>query len=320
MRLAEDLGEDAVRYQGNWIPHKIRPATEDGIFFAGDSAGHCLPLTAEGIRTAWHFGIACGRELQKVVDGRASREQALAAYGAFSQRHAWKFDWMLRAQRTVPRIPPRLLRGVVAAMGRPALSNWAFDHYLKIAPAPSDRLVARADRVADDVHHEVHDGNGHEPERRACRAAWSRPAAARARCRGRSPPGRTRLARRRPGVSRRSPGAIPSLRFMKLFGNSPATVPMPDQRADDEPRLVLKLVGHQLPDDPVASTTPVNMTSAPRHVLFAPNQPRPPSIGRLSGFSRSNRSTGACRTTAPSTGRKTVRSETAPFAVAALGA
>ena len=137
VRLATDLGEDAVRYQGNWIPHKIRPAVEDGIFFAGDSAGHCLPLTAEGIRTAWHFGIACGRELQRVLDGRASREQALAGYGAFSQSHAWKFDWMLRAQRAVPRIPPRLLRGVVAAMGRRRASHWAFGHYLRIAAAPS---------------------------------------------------------------------------------------------------------------------------------------------------------------------------------------
>ena len=75
VRLAEDLGEDAVRYQGNWIPHKIRPAAEDGVFFVGDSAGHCLPLTAEGIRTAWYFGIACGRELQAVIDGRATRER-----------------------------------------------------------------------------------------------------------------------------------------------------------------------------------------------------------------------------------------------------
>ncbi len=71
MKLAEDLGSDAVRYQGNWIPHKLRPATEDGIFFAGDSAGHCLPLTAEGIRTAFYFGIACGRELRAVRRGRA---------------------------------------------------------------------------------------------------------------------------------------------------------------------------------------------------------------------------------------------------------
>ena len=56
--LAEDLDRDAVRYQGNWIPHKLRRATEGGVFFAGDSAGHCLPLTAEGIRTALYFGIA----------------------------------------------------------------------------------------------------------------------------------------------------------------------------------------------------------------------------------------------------------------------
>src|SRR5262249_62153385 len=38
--LAEDLGRDRVRYQGNWIPHKLRRATEGGVFFAGDSAGH----------------------------------------------------------------------------------------------------------------------------------------------------------------------------------------------------------------------------------------------------------------------------------------
>jgi flavin-dependent dehydrogenase len=61
VRLAEHLERDAVRYQGNWIPHRLRDATEDGVFFAGDSAGHCLPLTAEGIRTAFYFGIACGR-------------------------------------------------------------------------------------------------------------------------------------------------------------------------------------------------------------------------------------------------------------------
>ncbi len=38
------------------------------MFFAGDSAGHCLPLTAEGIRTALYFGLACGRELRAVLE------------------------------------------------------------------------------------------------------------------------------------------------------------------------------------------------------------------------------------------------------------
>ena len=86
VKLAEDLGSDAVRYQGNWIPHQIRPATEDGIFFAGDSAGHCLPLTAEGIRTALYFGLACGRELRTVLEGGQTREQALESYGEVQRR------------------------------------------------------------------------------------------------------------------------------------------------------------------------------------------------------------------------------------------
>ena len=79
-------------YQGNWIPHQLRRAVEDGVFFAGDSAGHCLPLTAEGIRTALYFGLACGRELRaRARRRRAAREQALARYGAFSDSHARKF-------------------------------------------------------------------------------------------------------------------------------------------------------------------------------------------------------------------------------------
>src|SRR5688572_4979354 len=70
--LTEDLGRSPDGYQGNWIPHKIREGTEDGVFFVGDSAGHCLPLTAEGIRTAFYFGIAAGREIRAVVEGRKS--------------------------------------------------------------------------------------------------------------------------------------------------------------------------------------------------------------------------------------------------------
>jgi flavin-dependent dehydrogenase len=132
--LAEDLGQDQVRYQGNWIPHELRRATEGGVFFAGDSAGHCLPLTAEGIRTALYFGIALGRELRAVHEGRQDRERAAARYAEFHDTHEWKFRWMLRAQRLVPRIPPRLLGPLVRLLGRKRFVEWAFDHYLRIAP------------------------------------------------------------------------------------------------------------------------------------------------------------------------------------------
>jgi menaquinone-9 beta-reductase len=132
--LAEDLERDPVRYQGNWIPHRLRDATQDGVFFVGDSAGHCLPLTAEGIRTALYFGIACGRELRGVVEGRQTVAQALTRYGDFSASHRWKFEAMLGAQRLVPRVPPRLLAPGLRAMESRRFLDWSFGHYLAIAP------------------------------------------------------------------------------------------------------------------------------------------------------------------------------------------
>jgi flavin-dependent dehydrogenase len=136
VRLARDLGLPAERYQGNWIPHQLRPATEDGIFFAGDSAGHCLPLTAEGIRTALYFGLACGRELRSVLDGRRTREQALAAYAAFSDSHARKYRWLLNVQHAIGRLTPSRVPAVMSrAMESRSLASWAFEHYLAIAPA-----------------------------------------------------------------------------------------------------------------------------------------------------------------------------------------
>jgi flavin-dependent dehydrogenase len=133
VELAEDVGSEAVRYQGNWIPHQLRDATDDGVFFCGDSAGHCVPLTAEGIRTALYFGIACGRELRRVLEGGATQQAALRRYHAFSAGHAWKFAWMLRLQRLVPRVPPRLLSAAVNATSARAFVRWSFDHYLGLA-------------------------------------------------------------------------------------------------------------------------------------------------------------------------------------------
>jgi flavin-dependent dehydrogenase len=132
--LAEDLERPPVRYQGNWIPHKMRPATEGKVFFVGDSAGHCLPLTAEGIRTAFYFGIKLGDELRAVVEGRQDRAAALRNYSGFADAHEWKFRWMLRAQRLLPRLPARLQRAVIRTCGRKRFVDWSFGHYLRIAP------------------------------------------------------------------------------------------------------------------------------------------------------------------------------------------
>jgi menaquinone-9 beta-reductase len=134
VRLTGDLGAEPLGYQGNWIPHALRPAVEDGVFFVGDSAGHCLPLSAEGIRTAFYFGIAAGRELAAVLGDERSHAEALERYSAFSAAHGWKFAWLKRWQDNVWRLRPRPRDALVKSLRSQRLSEWAFGHYLRVAP------------------------------------------------------------------------------------------------------------------------------------------------------------------------------------------
>ena len=142
VELARELDLDPVGYQGNWIPHKLRPATENGIFFVGDSAGHCLPLTAEGIRPAFYFALALARELRAALAGEIAREQALARYHAFSARHARKFACMLAAQQlagATTGTPP--LNWVIERFNSQRLSSWVFERYLRITPLLASGLA-----------------------------------------------------------------------------------------------------------------------------------------------------------------------------------
>jgi flavin-dependent dehydrogenase len=134
LQLVEDVRTRPEGFQGNWIPHALRPAAEDGVWFAGDSAGHCLPLSAEGIRTALYFGIAAGRELRAVLAGEKPQAAALADYAAFSERHAWKFRSMFLSQQAVRRLHGRPMDALVRLYSRPVAARWTFAHYLNIAP------------------------------------------------------------------------------------------------------------------------------------------------------------------------------------------
>jgi menaquinone-9 beta-reductase len=128
--LAGRLRAAPVRYQGNWFPHRLRAAVEDGVFFVGDSAGHCFPLSGEGIRTAFYFGIAAGREIANVVGGGQDRAAALDRYAAFHERHRPAFRRALALQRLVPALPPRALTVGLRALAAQPLTDRAFGWYL----------------------------------------------------------------------------------------------------------------------------------------------------------------------------------------------
>ena len=137
VRLAGDLGLPDDGYQGNWIPHQMRDAVEDGVFFAGDSAGHCLPATAEGIRPALFFGLACGRELRHVVDGRQSCEQALTRYRSLHEDRRFAWRWLLHIQRAIGLLNPHPTMTTVAqAISAQRVIDRGFAKYLDICPPP----------------------------------------------------------------------------------------------------------------------------------------------------------------------------------------
>jgi menaquinone-9 beta-reductase len=140
--LAARLQAPAVSYQGNWFPHRLRAATDGEVLYVGDSAGHCFPLSGEGIRTAFYFGIAAGRELRAVLEAGKSRERALADYAAFHDAHAPAFRRALRLQRLIPALPPRVLTLALRALGagKGRLVDRAFGWYLDQAhPRFADR-------------------------------------------------------------------------------------------------------------------------------------------------------------------------------------
>ena len=135
LRLARHVGVPPDGYQGNWIPHALRDAIDGPIFFTGDSAGHCMPATAEGIRPALYFGTVLGRELALVVQGRQTRAQALERYRDFHERHRWAWRWLLRTQRALGASNPYpVLTSAMELMNRPRFLRWSFSKYLNICP------------------------------------------------------------------------------------------------------------------------------------------------------------------------------------------
>ena len=138
--LAERTAGEAVRYQGNWFPHRLRSGADGRTFFVGDAAGHCFPLSGEGIRTAFYFGIACGRELREVVEGRKTVGEGMESYSRFSSSHRHAYGWALFLQGLLPKIPPRALTLVLKAFH--PLTDRSFSWYLRQA----DPSFAAGDR------------------------------------------------------------------------------------------------------------------------------------------------------------------------------
>lgn len=124
-RFVEDLSAAPGAYHGTYFPSGLGAATAGQLFVVGDAAGHCLPLTAEGIRPALHFGQECGRLVQRVLDGTSSLHDALTAYRRRVEAYRWAYRAFALAQWAVTRARPGWLGAMAALAARPrVMSRW----------------------------------------------------------------------------------------------------------------------------------------------------------------------------------------------------
>ncbi|GAC1335264.1 MAG: hypothetical protein NVSMB17_17960 [Candidatus Dormibacteria bacterium] len=91
-------GMKGSHYHGGYLTAGLRPATVGPVFLVGDSAGHCLPLTGEGIRPAVFFARQLGRLLNHVTEGRSTRLEARHAYVALQGEHRRRYQLLRGAQ------------------------------------------------------------------------------------------------------------------------------------------------------------------------------------------------------------------------------
>ena len=127
---ALDVEPSATRATGS----RTACARDRGTAFCvGDSAGHCFPLSGEGIRTAFYFGIACGRELRAVLAGRRRGRGAAALRGVPRAPRGRRSRAPRGCSGSIPALPPRVLSVLLRAMGVQFLVDRAFGWYLQQA-------------------------------------------------------------------------------------------------------------------------------------------------------------------------------------------
>jgi len=128
-----DFNLEIDRLHGGYFPHRLREPTVGHIFLVGDSAGQCLPLTGEGIRTALYFGEKCGRIVQRIIDQQITLEDGLAQYRNFVFKHRHYFTRLLWLQRFFSTLPPSWMNPICSILSKKAIFSQIMREYENFA-------------------------------------------------------------------------------------------------------------------------------------------------------------------------------------------
>jgi digeranylgeranylglycerophospholipid reductase len=132
---------------GGYLATGWSDTVADDVFVTGDAAGHCLPVSGEGIRTAVLAGFECGALVRQVLDGTLTEANAARQYRVFVAEERRRYRALLWANLFVLKVPQPLLGPAARALAHPVLLRWFFRHYLGIFGA-GYALAGREPRAA----------------------------------------------------------------------------------------------------------------------------------------------------------------------------
>lgn len=114
--IKSDL-RDATR-NGGILPWHARSAVVHRLWVLGDAAGHCLPLTGEGIRFALQDGDTAGRLLRMALNQAISWETARSAYATATAGHRARVRAYTQFQALAGALPNAAYAPIVWTLGR----------------------------------------------------------------------------------------------------------------------------------------------------------------------------------------------------------
>lgn len=132
-RFAHEDQFPARAVHGGRFPARLGDPVWAGVFVVGDAAGQCLPLTGEGIRPALVFGQEAGRRARRVLEGRASLDEALGGYRAAVLSHRRAYRRLERLQTGMLKVPLWMLPPVVRVFASGPLARAVQRSYWAVA-------------------------------------------------------------------------------------------------------------------------------------------------------------------------------------------
>jgi len=119
---------------GGYFTHRIREPVSHGVFRVGDAAGHCLPVTGEGIRPAVFFGQKLGEIITLIIEGKITHEQGIKNYRDFvlGNGRKFKYEILFWAQKLLTNIPQIFVSLAAEALTKDQLSEVFLNKYLRI--------------------------------------------------------------------------------------------------------------------------------------------------------------------------------------------